>query len=64
MCCNIDNIIPDFYLALLSLGVRNIHTNPTFPVFFTPDILKILQEEFNINTISTVEDDIDNLIDN
>ena len=27
-------------LALLSLGVRNIHTGPTLPAFFTPDILK------------------------
>lgn len=49
-------------LALLSLGVQNIHTGPTLPAFFTPDILKVLQEKFNIGTISTVEDDIKNLI--
>lgn len=49
-------------LALLSLGVRNIHSGPTLPAFFTPDILKVLQEKFNIGTISTVEDDIKNLI--
>ena len=50
-------------LALLSLGVRNIHTGPTLPAYFTPDILKVLREKFNIGTISTVDDDIDNLID-
>lgn len=50
-------------LALLSLGVQNIHTGPTLPAFFTPDILKVLQDKFNIGTISTVEDDIKNLIE-
>lgn len=49
-------------LALLYLGVQNIHTGPTLPAFFTPDILKVLQEKFNIGTISTVEDDIASLI--
>jgi len=49
-------------LALLSLGVKNIHTGPTLPAFFTPDILKVLQDKFNIGTISTVEDDIEKLI--
>lgn len=51
-------------LALLSLGILNIHTGPTLPAFFTPDILKILQDKFNIGTISTVEEDIANLINN
>ncbi len=50
-------------LALLSLGIRNIHTGPTLPAYFTPDILKVLREKFNIGTISTVDDDIANLID-
>lgn len=49
-------------LALLSLGIKNIHTGPTLPAYFTPDILKVLQEKFNIGTISTVDDDIENLI--
>ena len=49
-------------LALLYLGVQNIHTGPTLPAFFTPDILKVLQEKFNIGTISTVEEDIKKLI--
>ena len=51
-------------LALLSLGVQNIHTGPTLPAFFTPDILKVLQERFHIATISNVEDDIATLINN
>ena len=51
-------------LALLYLGVQNIHTGPTLPAFFTPDILKVLQEKFNIGTISTVEEDIATLINN
>lgn len=51
-------------LALLYLGVQNIHTGPTLPAFFTPDILKVLQDKFNIGTISTVENDIATLINN
>ena len=49
-------------LALLSLGVKDIHTGPTLPAYFTPDILKVLKEKFNIGTISTVDEDIENLI--
>ena len=49
-------------LALLYLGVQNIHTGPTLPAFFTPDILKVLKEKFHIGTISTVEDDIKTMI--
>ncbi len=49
-------------LALLYLGVQNIHTGPTLPAFFTPDILKVLQDNFHIGTISTVENDIKTLI--
>lgn len=50
-------------LALLSLGVQNIHTGPTLPAFFTQDILKVLRDKFHIGTISTVEDDIKLLIE-
>ena len=45
-------------LALLALGVKNIHTGPTLPAFFTPDVLKVLQEKFNIGTITDVDTDI------
>ena len=49
-------------LALLSVGVKNIHTGPTLPAFFTPEILKVLQEKFNIGTIATVDEDLATLI--
>lgn len=49
-------------LALLALGVKNIHTGPTLPAFFTPDVLKVLQDKFNIGTITTVEQDIASMI--
>lgn len=49
-------------LALLSLGVRNIHSGPTLPAYFTPDILKVLKEKFNIGTITTVDQDMATLI--
>lgn len=49
-------------LALLALGVRNIHTGPTLPAFFTPDILNVLVDKFNIGTISTVDADIARMI--
>jgi len=49
-------------LALLSLGVKNIHTGPTLPAFFTPDILKVLKEKFEIGTITTVDEDIATMI--
>lgn len=49
-------------LALLSLGVKKIHTGPTLPAFFTPEILHVLKEKFNIGTISTVDEDMATLI--
>lgn len=49
-------------LALLSLGVQNIHTGPTLPAFLPPEVLKVLQEKFHIGTISTVDEDIKLLI--
>ncbi|MDE6255309.1 MAG: hypothetical protein K2M39_03855 [Muribaculaceae bacterium] len=44
------------------ISIKNIHTGPTLPAFFTPDVLKVLQEKFNLSTISTVENDIATLI--
>ena len=49
-------------LALLYLGVKNIHLGPTLPAFVSPNVLKVLIENFNIGTIDTVENDIKNLI--
>lgn len=45
-------------LALLSLGVKNIHLGPTLPAFLSPNVAKVLIENFGIGGISTVEDDI------
>lgn len=49
-------------LALLSLGVKNIHLGPTLPAFLSPNVAKILVENFGIGTISTVDEDIEKLI--
>ncbi len=45
-------------LALLSLGVKNIHLGPTLPGFLSPNVAKVLVEKFGIAGIGTVEDDI------
>lgn len=46
-------------LALLYLGVKNIHLGPTLPAFLSPNVAKVLIENFGIAGIGTVEDDID-----
>ena len=45
-------------LALLALGVKNIHLGPTLPAFLSPAVAKVLVENFGIAGIGTVEDDI------
>lgn len=45
-------------LALLSLGVKNIHTGPTLPGFFSPHVAQVLVEKFGLATPGTVEDDM------
>ena len=45
-------------LALLSLGVKNIHLGPTLPAFLSPNIAKILIENFGIAGIGTVDEDM------
>lgn len=45
-------------LALLHLGVKNIHLGPTLPAFLSPNVAKVLIDTFGIGTISNVEDDI------
>ena len=49
-------------LALLHLGVKNIHLGPTLPAFLSPNAAKVLVENFGIGTISTVEEDIRSMI--
>ena len=45
-------------LALLYLGVKNIHLGPTLPAFLSPNVAKVLVENFGIAGITTVEDDM------
>ena len=45
-------------LALLYLGVKNIHLGPTLPAFLSPNVTKVLVEKFGIGGITNVEDDL------
>ena len=45
-------------LSLLYLGVKNIHLGPTLPAFLSPNVAKVLVENFGIAGIGTVEDDL------
>lgn len=45
-------------LALLYLGVKNIHLGPTFPAFLSPNVTKVLVDKFGIGGITNVEDDM------
>ena len=45
-------------LALLYLGVKNIHLGPTLPAFLSPNVAKVLVDNFGISGIGTVEDDL------
>ena len=49
-------------LALLYLGVKNIHLGPTLPAFLSPNVAKVLVDNFGIAGIGTVDDDIKLLI--
>ena len=45
-------------LALLHLGVKNIHLGPTLPAFLSPGVAKVLIDTFGIGGIGTVEADL------
>lgn len=49
-------------LALLYLGVKNIHLGPTLPAFLSPNVAKVLVENFGISGIKTVDEDIKLLV--
>ena len=49
-------------LALLHLGVKNIHLGPTLPAFLSPNVAKVLVENFGIGGITTVDADIKTMI--
>ena len=46
-------------LALLYLGVKNVHLGPTLPAFLSPNVAKVLVDRFGIAGIGTVEDDLE-----
>ena len=46
-------------LALLALGVKNIHLGPTLPAFLSPNVAALLVENFGIAGIDTVENDME-----
>lgn len=49
-------------LALLYLGVKNIHLGPTLPAFLSPNVTKVLVKNFGIAGIRTVDEDLDILV--
>ena len=49
-------------LALLSLGVKNIHIGPTLPAFVSEGVLKVLVENFGLGGITTVDEDMKRMI--
>lgn len=50
-------------LSLLYLGVKNIHLGPTLPAFLSPNVAKVLVDNFGIAGIGTVEDDLKLFLD-
>ena len=49
-------------LTLFSLGIKNIRLGPTLPAFITPNVLNVLVEKFNIMTLKTPEEDLNNML--
>jgi hydroxylamine reductase len=49
-------------LALLHLGIRDIRLGPSLPAFFTPNVLEVLKENFNIMSIDTPEADLQEIL--
>ncbi|PRR84497.1 hydroxylamine reductase [Clostridium vincentii] len=49
-------------LALLYLGVKNIHLGPTLPAFLSPNVAKVLVENFGIAGIGTVDEDLEKFL--
>jgi len=49
-------------LTLLHLGVKNIRIGPTAPAFITPNVLKVLQDNYNLKLITTVDQDLKEIL--
>ncbi|WP_277871257.1 hypothetical protein [Vibrio sp. 10N.261.55.A7] len=45
-------------LTLFALGVKGIYTGPTAPAFLTDNLIKIMQDQFDMRSISTPEQDL------
>ena len=49
-------------LTLFHLGIKGIRLGPTLPAFITPNVLKVLQETFDIKSIKTPEEDLKSIL--
>jgi len=49
-------------LTLLYLGIKNIHIGPTLPAFVSPNILNVLVENYGLQPIANVSDDLEKLL--
>lgn len=49
-------------LTLLHLGIKNILLGPSLPAFISPNVLKILVDQYNIGPISTPDEDLKKLL--
>jgi len=49
-------------LTLLALGIKNIYIGPTLPAFVSPNILKVLVDNYNLTPISTPEEDLKKIL--
>lgn len=50
------------HLALLYLGIKNAHIGPTFPGFFTPNVIEVAKQKFGLAVMGSVEEDMKLLI--
>ncbi|MDP8234707.1 MAG: hydroxylamine reductase [Candidatus Saelkia tenebricola] len=49
-------------LTLFYLGIKDIRLGPSLPAFVTPNVLKVLQDEFNIQPITNPDEDLKNIL--
>ena len=49
-------------LTLLYLGIKNIRLGPSLPAFVSPDVFAILSDKFNLRAVTTVEEDLDEIL--
>jgi hydroxylamine reductase len=49
-------------LALLYLGVKNIHLGPTLPPFLSPNVTNVLVDKFGLSGITSVDEDMEHFL--